>query len=158
MDAEVTFIKNRLVQEGVKIYDFFCSLPELSWGIAIYSEDSNWTIKSIFSHLISAEKGFVEIFKDIKSGNPGVSEDFDIDQFNAEQEKINKNISYSELTIQFKEIRQELIVFVDSLSAEDLKKIGRHPFLGQATLSEMLKLVYRHDQLHLHDIKKLLKS
>jgi hypothetical protein len=37
----------------------------------------------------------------------------------------------------------------------DLERIGRHPFLGVAPLVEMIKLVYRHNGIHIRDARKL---
>jgi hypothetical protein len=31
---------------------------------------------------------------------------------------------------------------------------GRHPFLGRAPLSEIIKIIYRHNQIHLREIRQ----
>ena len=46
-----------------------------------------------------------------------------------------------------------MIAWVLLVSDSDLEKIGRHPFLGQTTLREMIKMVYLHNQIHIRDIK-----
>jgi hypothetical protein len=45
--------------------------------------------------------------------------------------------------------------FVAGLSEADLQKTGRHPFLGETSLAEMIKMVYRHNQIHYRDLRKL---
>ncbi len=156
MNDNVHFLIGRLNNESKKIHQFFCSLKRKDWDVIIYNGDEIWTVKSIFSHLVSSESGFVKLFGEIKSGSSGVPENFDIDQFNKDQELINQDRSIEELLTGFVQTRQELILFVNSLDDDELDIKGRHPFLGVTTLSEMLKLVYRHDQLHFHDIRKIL--
>jgi hypothetical protein len=39
---------------------------------------------------------------------------------------------------------------------DDLAKQGRHPFLGTASLSDMIKLMYMHNQIHIRDIRRML--
>jgi hypothetical protein len=34
---------------------------------------------------------------------------------------------------------------------------GRHPFMGQTQLVEMLKMLYLHNQLHFRDFRKLVE-
>jgi hypothetical protein len=45
---------------------------------------------------------------------------------------------------------------MNGLSADDLVKTGRHPWLGIAPLEDMIQLLYRHNQIHQRDIRKLL--
>ena len=40
----------------------------------------------------------------------------------------------------------------------DLDREGRHPFFGPSALEKLLKLVYRHNMLHLRDIRHALKE
>lgn len=51
-----------------------------------------------------------------------------------------------------------MTALVASFTEEDLQKQGRHPFLGLTTLAEMVKMVYRHNQIHLRDLRKSLES
>jgi hypothetical protein len=44
------------------------------------------------------------------------------------------------------------------MSQNDLERIGRNPFLGEVPLVEIVKLIYRHNQIHLRDLKRLLKE
>jgi hypothetical protein len=56
---------------------------------------------------------------------------------------------------QFKRLRQETIELVLNMNTSDLEKQGRHPFFGMAALEDIIKLIYRHGQIHLRDIRKL---
>jgi hypothetical protein len=63
-----------------------------------------------------------------------------------------------ELIEQFRQERENCIALVHRLSQEDLQKSGRHPWLGVAPVEEIVKLLYRHNQIHLRDIRKALAS
>jgi hypothetical protein len=56
---------------------------------------------------------------------------------------------------QFIAVRAEMTAWVAALTEADLEKQGRHPYLGQATLAEMIKMVYRHNQIHYRDLRKI---
>ena len=40
---------------------------------------------------------------------------------------------------------------------EELEIKGRHPFLRETVLREMIKMLYLHNQIHYRDFKKVLK-
>lgn len=149
------FLAERLRAEGDKTLQLFQSLTPQQWQTVVYSEGSPWTMKSVLVHFVTAEKGFLKILPDIAAGGAGASEDFDIDRFNASQQEKSKDLTPQELLDQFREVRAAMAAWVDSLTLADLEKTGRHPFLGPATLSEMIKLIYRHNQLHQRDMRSL---
>jgi hypothetical protein len=151
-----SFLAERLRSEGEKTSAFFSVLNPEQWQATIYSEGENWTVRSVFSHYVTSEKGFLKIFSEILDGGSGVSEDFVIDRFNASQQKKTKDLTPQELLEQFSSTREKMAALVASLSEQDLVKQGRHPYLGQTTLSEMIKMVYRHNQFHSRDIRKIL--
>lgn len=148
------FLAERLRAEGDKTLQLFQSLTPQQWQTVVYSEGSPWTMKSVLVHFVTAEKGFLKMLPDIAAGGPGASEDFDIDRFNASQQEKSKDLTPQELLDQFREVRTTMAAWVHSLTPADLEKTGRHPFLGHATLSEMIKLVYRHNQIHLRDLRR----
>jgi hypothetical protein len=45
---------------------------------------------------------------------------------------------------------------VAEMDNNDLEIQGRHPFLGVAPLSDIIKLIYRHNQIHIREIRKTL--
>ena len=142
--------------EGEKTASFFTSLTPEQWQSSVYTEGETWTIRSVLVHYVTAEKGFLRIFTGIINGDSGVSEDFDIDRYNASQQKKNLDLSPADLLAQFQSVRAQLVTLVASLDDADLARQGRHPFLGQTTLAEMIKMVYRPNQIHHRDLRKTL--
>ena len=155
---ETNELAEKLKKEGDKITGFFEGLDERQWSTEVYTENAVWTIRNILAHLMTAERAFVKLFENILKGGEGVSEDFIIDRYNARQQEKTKDLSTAELLEQYKMERYEMIKFVSRIDDSDLEKIGRHPFLGQTTLREMVKMIYIHNQVHYRDIKKTLKD
>lgn len=150
------FLADRLEAEGKKTFTFFAGLSPDQWELKVYTEGETWTIRNVLVHYVTAEKGFLKIFADIRDGGSGASEDFNIDRYNSSQQRKSMELTPAELLEQFQLVRAEMVAFVNSLSVVDLDKQGRHPFLGQTSLSEMVKMVYRHNQIHLRDLRKII--
>ena len=156
MSESPAFLSERLKTEGEKTVAFFASLTEKQWQSTVYTEDANWTMRNVLAHFVTAEKGFVKLFADILAGGPGATDDFDIDRYNARQQEKTADLTPQQLLEEFKSTRAEMAAWVATLSEPDLEKQGRHPFLGVVSLGEMIKMIYRHNQLHQRDSKKTL--
>lgn len=153
MPETPAFLAERLRAEGEKTLRFFQSLAPEQWETVVYTEGEPWTVRAVLAHFVTAEKGFLKLLPGIAAGGPGASEDFDIDRYNASQQEKSKHLTPPELLEQFREVRAAMVAWVDSLTSADLEKTGRHPFLGHTTLSEMIKMIYRHNQLHQRDLR-----
>jgi len=154
MSETPAFLAERLKAEGEKMTEFFATLSEGQWQSEVYTEETTWTIRNVLAHLVTAERGFVKLFEQIRGGGPGTADDFSIDRYNAAQQARSKKLTPLELLEQYKSIRAEMISWVIGLDEADLEKVGRHPFLGVTTLNEMIKMIYRHNQIHYRDIRK----
>ena len=154
MSGTIVFLAERLAAEGEKMAAFFGSLTEDQWQSEVYTEETVWTIRNVLAHLVTAERAFVKLFEQIRLGGAGASEDFSIDRYNAAQQQRTKALSPSELLGQYVAVRAEMVSWVKGLEDADLEKVGRHPFLGVTNLHEMIKMVYRHNQIHYRDIRR----
>jgi hypothetical protein len=90
-------------------------------------------------------------------GRPGAADDFSIDRYNASQQQKTRNLTPQELLEQYVEVRANAVEWVSGLSEEELVMEGRHPFLGQVQLVEMIKMLYLHNQIHFRDFRKLVE-
>jgi len=152
------FLVERLEAEGEKTAAFFSSLTADQWKLAIYTEGETWTVRDMLAHFVTAERELLTLFIDVRNGGTGASENFDIDGFNASQQKITRTLSPGELLEQFAIVRAETMAFVSGLSESDLEKRGRHPFLGVTALDGMIKALYRHNQIHARDLRHILSD
>ena len=154
MPKSPQFLAKRLRSEGEKMTAFFSGLSDADWNQTVYTEGGEWTIRNVLAHFVTAEQAFLKLFPSIVDGGEGVSQDFDIDRYNARQQEKAQSLSPQELLLRFQDVRAKMAVWTETLSAEDLEKEGRHPFLEKTTVEEMIKLVYRHNQIHYRDMRK----
>jgi uncharacterized protein (TIGR03083 family) len=153
---EPAVLAEKLKAEGEKLAAFFAALDEHTWNAGVYTEGATWTVRAVLAHLVTAERGFVRLFESIREGGSGVSEDFSIDRYNARQQEKTRDLLPAELLAQFGAVRADMVAFVSGLQEADLERIGRHPFLKETSLREMIKMVYLHNQMHLRDLKRVL--
>ena len=153
MPKSPQFLAKRLRSDGEKMTAFFAELSDTEWQKTIYTEGETWTIRNVLAHFVTAEQGFLRLFAEILDGSEGVPSDFDIDRYNARQQEKVQELSPQELLVRYQDVRAKMAAWVESLSADDLAKQGRHPFLGETTLEDMIMLVYRHNQIHYRDMR-----
>ncbi|MBI5838566.1 MAG: maleylpyruvate isomerase N-terminal domain-containing protein [Chloroflexi bacterium] len=155
--SEITELAEKLKAEGEKFAAFFAGLNDDQWQTEVYTEGATWTIRNVLSHFVTSERGLVRLFEQIRQGGAGVSDDFSIDRYNAAQQEKTRELPTIELLEQYKSVRANSIAWVSGLQDSELEIVGRHPFLNQTTLREMIKMLYLHNQLHYRDLKKVLK-
>jgi hypothetical protein len=148
------FLAERMRAEGEKTVEFFSSLSPESWGQTVYTDGSCWAVHQVLAHFVSTEAAIGRLIENIQAGGSGAPEDFDIDAYNERKVASLSHLSPPDLLIQFDRFRQQNIEVVSRMPQADLALQGRHPFLGKTELVEIIKLLYRHNQIHQRDIRK----
>src|SRR5919197_1153331 len=128
--SEVTELVEKLKTEGDRMISIFGGLRDDQWNQEVYTEGATWTIRNVLSHFVTAERGLVKLFEQIRQGGGGASEDFAIDRYNAAMQARTKDLTPQELLEQYKTIRAQSVAWTSGLTDDDLEKQGRHPFLG----------------------------
>ncbi len=149
-------LSSKLHTEGQRLIAFFETLRDADWDTIVYAEGAPWTVRHLLAHLVTSERELVRLFKRIQQGHPGVPQTFSIDDANASLQKETESLSPTELLEQYKTVRAETVHWVQTLTEADLAREGRHPFLGQTTLREMIKMLSIHAHLHWRDVKHAL--
>jgi uncharacterized damage-inducible protein DinB len=155
--SETLELAEKLKTEGDKFVRIFSALTDDQWQAEVYTEGEVWTIRNVLSHLVTSERGLVKLFESIRQGGAGVTDNFSIDRYNSSQQEKTKELTPAELLEQYKEIRANSVIWVSGLKDEELEIKGRHPFLGETVLREMIKMLYLHNQIHYRDLKNVLK-
>jgi hypothetical protein len=155
--SEVTELAGKLKVEGEKFIRIFSELTDDQWQAEVYTEGETWTIRNVLSHFVTSERGLVKLFEQIRQGGAGAADDFSIDRYNSSQQQKTKDLTPAELLEQYKEVRANSVDWVSGLRDEEFEIKGRHPFLGETVLREMIKMLYLHNQIHYRDFKKVLK-
>lgn len=155
--SEITELVEKLKTEGERMAAFFAELTDEQWESEVYTEGTTWTIRNVLSHYVTSERGLIRLFENVRTTGKGAADDFSIDRYNAAQQEKTKELAPAELLEQYKQVRAESIKWVSGLKEEELEIKGRHPFLGETVIREMIKMLYLHNQLHYRDVKRALK-
>ena len=147
-------LADKLREEGNKTLAFFQAIHDDQWEQQIYTDGSHWNIRKILAHLAEAETSLNSLLKNILNGGSGVPEGFDIDRYNESHVPRLDGLAIDELMALYENSRKANILLVSGMRPEELNLQGRHPFLGMTTIEEILKMLYRHNQLHQRDIRR----
>lgn len=158
MSDSIQFLVDRLRSEGEKTAARFAALGGQDWALPVYTDGATWTVRSLLAHFVSSERAMCRLIQNVADGGPGAAEDFDIDRFNASEQNKIRELAPPELLNRFGAARGETIACVAQLTGADLQKQGRHPYLGMVSLEDMIKVVYRHTQLHWRDVRQVLPT
>lgn len=152
--------KNKLLKRlddvGQQVLVFFNQLDETAWIVQVYTEGEAWTVHQILAHFVSVERAFQWLIDDIVSGGAGTPKDFDLDRFNHEQVRSLQTQSRKQLLDTFQSERRATLKLVSHFDPDDYLKEGNHPWFGRLSITAILKLLYRHNKLHIRDIRRTL--
>ena len=154
--SAVQKIADTLEREGQKTLAFFEDLSDDQWATQVYSDGDRWTVHHLLAHFTEVEGSIAKLIRRIVGGDPGVPEDFDIDRWNARYTMEMSAHDRDYLLAEFASRRAATVAMVRGFSEADLAASGRHPFLGQAQVKDMLKLMYVHLMQHQRDIRNVL--
>ncbi len=154
--ATPDFLARRLRAEGEKMKAFFAALSPADWQRSVYTDGVTWQVRDVLAHFVASERGFLALLKNVLAGEGGASPDFSIDAYNQTQVRALSDRVPEALLVDYVRAREETAAWVAALRPEDLAARGRHPFLGETTLEEMIKMIYRHNQIHYRDLRRLL--
>ena len=155
--SEIAELAEKLKTEGERMAAFFAELTDDQWESEVYTEGTTWTIRNVLSHYVTSERGLVRLFENVRTTGKGAADDFSIDRYNASQQEKTKDLTSADLLEQYKQVRADSIKWVSALKDEELEIKGRHPFLGETIIREMINMLYLHNQLHYRDVKRALK-
>lgn len=148
------FLAERLRAEGEKSVQFFQSLSKEALEKIIYTDGAAWNARHVLIHFVTAEISLCKLIENIIAGGSGSPEDFDIDGYNRRKVESYAKTSLEDLIADFRVYRERTASLVSQLAEADLARQGRHPFLGMAALSEIIKIIYRHNQIHQREIRQ----
>jgi hypothetical protein len=158
LGEELAHIQKRLAQEGEKTFAFFESLSQSDWDQQVYTTGSSWRVRQILAHFISAERAYQQAIQDVLKGGRGTPENLDINRFN---ETETPQLSKQPLPVLLETLRNtrvETLKLTGTLDETDLRRSANHPWFGEKEVVWYLKLLYRHQSMHLYDVKKALET
>lgn len=158
MTEELDHLRKRLSAEGEKTITFFEALSGTDWDFKVYRAGSGWRVREVLAHFISAERAYQGFLKEVLVGGSGAPDDFDIDRFNETDVATMDGIPPVQLVETYKSVREKTLDLTSALSESDLKIRANHPWFEDKEVGWYLKLIYRHNTMHLQDVRKSLRT
>ena len=118
--------------------------------------ENTWSVREVVAHLIHAEnEDWIPRARMIlESGEEQTFAPFDRDGY----VRYSQDKTLAQLLDEFTQVRARGLgeLAEMELTADDLKRRGRHPSFGMVTLSELLATWAAHDLTHLHQISRVM--
>jgi hypothetical protein len=112
----------------------------------------------LLAHFLSSKIGRKELIVNVCEGGNEAPNNFEIDAYNLREVDRISVESNEDLLRKFKQERVNLIAIVSAMSLHNFERIGNDPYLGRGPLKEMIKLTYRHMQIHIRDARRCLNK
>ncbi len=154
MPETAQHIASRIEAEGRKAAAFMHALSESDLTQLIYSESPPWTAREILAHLASAQATVRRTLESVIAGGPGLDRTMNLDAFNAAETARLGAHSAAQLIQEFESDCATLSARVAALTPPDLTRRVWHPWLGDTTVEETLRLAYRHVMMHIRDVRR----
>src|SRR5512139_37298 len=149
-------IHDHLIRTREELLEIIGQMDVADWDRPVQSVEGGWTVKQALLHLATSESGQILTGKAIAAGQPTVPDDFDLNRYNKRQVEKNQAKQPPEILFGMAESHQKLLAFLDTVTAEDLEKRGKH---GRGDVISLEQLFYRigeHEADHTAEIKKAL--
>ncbi|GAB4151269.1 MAG: hypothetical protein Fur0021_15030 [Candidatus Promineifilaceae bacterium] len=154
----MTHPKKEIVLERIagtrqELFNLLQTLDDADWQTQVYADGDQWSVLDLLRHMTSAEKSMVLLMENIRRGGEGASAGFDLNRWNASQVRKQQEKTPAGLMAEMEANRQELLTFIESLSAEDWEKQGRHGAGQIMSIYEIVKIIGLHEKTHMQDIR-----
>jgi hypothetical protein len=149
-------IHDHLIRTREATLELIGQMDIADWDHQVQSAEGGWTVKQMMLHLATSESGQIRTAQAIAAGQPTVPDDFDLDRYNRRQIEKNQAKQPPEILFGMAESQQKLLAFLETVTAEDLEKRGKH---GRGDVISLEQLFYRigeHEAGHMAEIKQAL--
>lgn len=134
------------------LYKDFASLPE---NLLQYKPENKWSIKENIGHLLLLEPLWLKRFHEIREGKTEMSP-ADLSNSATDEADFNKE-SLQDILNRFMDMRNETVIFLESLQQEDYLRSSLHPRLRNAMrMIDLMFFVAEHDTHHLQTIQQII--
>ena len=152
-------LRRHLEKRHAETWPFLQGLTESDMPVEVYSsEDATWTVKDLLGHLVDGERGNLGQAKRLVAGEQTVPEDFDLDRWNRGAVRRAAKASPVDHLAVIAESYSKALNFLETLSENDLEKVGRHSSGEMMTTEEFLRRMVNHRLEHVTDIRSALNS
>ena len=143
----------RIAGTRQELLNLLQTLNVTEWQTQVYSDGDQWSVLDLLRHMTSAERSMTLLMENIHRGGEGASAEFDLSRWNASQVRKQQEKTPAGLMADMEANRQTMLTFIDSLSAEDWEKQGRHASGKVMSIYEIVKIIGLHEKTHMQDIR-----
>ena len=123
------------------------------------SVNPEWSVKDTVAHLVGAKRGMTRLAQRFAAGEaPKLPADYDNNYFNARQVAKRQAMSLADVRAEFGTAHQELLAFLESVTAPQLELRGEHPIAGDIPLKDLLVVIYNHETQHCKEIAEKIRE
>ena len=156
MLKELESISNKLDESHGVLYRTIGALTEEQ---AAAIANPQWNVKDVLAHLAGAERGMLRIAQASARGeDPQLPDGYNNDVFNARQVAKRKGQSLAQVLEEIKGVHNEMAALLNSITAEQLTRMGEHPLEGEIALKDLLVVIYSHEVTHCNEISSALRA
>ncbi|MCC7162641.1 MAG: DinB family protein [Anaerolineae bacterium] len=113
----------------------------------------DWSIKDTCIHLATNEALMTNLLREIANGGPSsLPADFDNQKFNDDTVAAGHTKNMKELHADLDTSYRNLIAVLESVTPEQLTRVGTHPAAGHTTVKEFFLAMYAHHEMHCRDV------
>jgi uncharacterized protein (TIGR03083 family) len=146
-------IQEKLSAEREALLSFLEGLGQEDWTRPTANDP--WTVRDLLAHLVGAELSQHGLIHMWLEGKTSMHPQFDLVRWNAGQLNRREGRNVSQLLADLSAARRETLALLDRLAEQELDIMGEHPFWGQdSSIEHVLRGIYRHERLHLEDMRK----
>lgn len=131
------------------------------WDVPVQAEGERWTALQMLRHLQDAQLGLTGQLKRLVMGEQTVPQDFDINRWNARQQRKMEDASLTpDQALESLAVGQQaLFEFIDSIQDEDWAREGWQAGLQQMLpLERLIYVVGEHEAQHAAEMANALES
>ncbi|HTP07030.1 MAG TPA: DinB family protein [Anaerolineae bacterium] len=151
-------IHDHLIRTREETLELIGQMDVHDWDRPVQTVEGGWTVKQMMLHIATSENGQIRTAQAIAAGQPTVPDDFDLNRYNRRQIEKNQDKQPPEILFGMADSHQKLLAFLETVSAEDLEKRGKH---GRGDVISVEQLFYRigeHEAEHAAEIKQALRK
>lgn len=143
------------------VHAVFDTLGAADWQATVFSEGETWTVRDVLYHLLDAERGMGWQVTRIRDGSgSGVPDDFDIDRWNRRVRRQSRDSQADgpALLAELDAAHAATLALVDSLQADDWRKVGRQAVAGEITVEQWFRVIAGHKMQHAAEVRAALAA
>ena len=146
-----------ITTQHIQSWSILESLEDIDREKVVYpTEDHQWTVQKVVSHLADAESGILGQARRASQGKETVPEDFDLERWNRSVARKSERNTIDGFREQIMKTHVDILDFLDGLDDPTLEIKARHSSGDILTIEDFLRRIASHRLEHTQHIQEAL--